>query len=609
MTVAYRYRVVPADPAAHLFRVTLTVERPDPAGQVLTLPAWIPGSYMIREFSKHIVRMGASCPAGEVAVQKVDKRTWRLSPCDGPVSVWCEVYAWDLSVRKAHLDQSHGYFNGTSLFLCPQGLEHGPCEVELDPPQDPACAGWSVATSLPRLEGEPWAFGRFRAADYDELIDHPVELGTFERVSFQAGGVPHHLAVTGRHQGDLARLARDLAVICEHHGTFWGVTPMAEYLFQLTVVGDGYGGLEHRASTSLISKRDDLPRPGVAKVDDGYRGLLGLCSHEYFHTWNVKRLKPAAFLPYDLSREAHTTLLWAFEGITSYYDDLALVRCGLIEPDSYLELLGQTLTRVTRSPGKDVQSLADSSFDTWIKLYQPDENSPNSQISYYTKGAVAALALDLHIRLHTRGGKSLDDVMKALWARYGAVGVGVPEDGVEEMAAQVTGLDLRAFFDQVIRGTGDLPLDALLAAHGVALRMRPAEGTEDKGGKAGKEAPTGDLGAEVAGSAGAVKLKSCRSGGTAMRAGLSAGDVVVAVDGLKATPAGLVQRFARAAPGDKVSLVAFRDDLLLQVQAVVQAPPAVIAWLELRADASPEQVARRDAWLHRPAAPPTGTPT
>jgi len=606
VSAVIHYRVTPKDPSAHLFRVLLTLRDPAPTGQELTLPAWIPGSYMIREFSKHIVAIRAFDDQGGISIHKLDKRTWRADPARGDLRVEIDVYAWDLSVRKAHLDQTHGYFNGTSLFLCPTGREHEACEVELDAPEDPRCAGWRVATTLRRLSGDPWSFGLFGAADYDELLDHPVEMGTFVHDRFEAGGVPHYLALTGRHEGDRDRFCADLAVICQHHIDFWGdAAPMDRYLFQLTVVGSGYGGLEHRSSTSLIAKRDDLPRAGQDDVSEGYRSLLGLCSHEYFHTWNVKRLKPAAFTPYDLSRENHTTLLWAFEGITSYYDDLALVRTGLIDTDSYLELLGRSFTRVTRLPGRKVQTLADSSFDTWIKLYQPDENSANVAVSYYTKGAMVALALDLTIRLGTAsderpaGEKCLDDVMRDLWQRFGAIGVGVPEDGVEVTAAEVTGLDLREFFDRAIRSTDDLDLAGLLAEFGVALNLRPAEGTDDKGGKPGKETPTGSLGAEVSGSAGAVKLRSVATGGTAMRAGLSAGDVVVAVDGLKATPKGLVERFSRAAPGDEIDVVAFRDDILLQRSCTVQAPELTHAWLEVIEDATDVQRARRAAWLHQ----------
>lgn len=601
---AIQYRVTPSDPAAHIFRVELTIADPDPRGQELSLPAWIPGSYMIREFSKHIVSIDARDERGPIALDKLDKRRWKAAPAQGALTVTAHVYAWDLSVRKAHLDQGHGYFNGTALFLCPEGREDEPVEVELDAPDDPRCAGWKVATSLPRVAGEPWGFGRFRAADYDELVDHPVEMGTFDLVQFQAGGVPHDVAVTGRHSGDLDRFARDLAVICQHHVDFWGGdAPMDRYLFQLTVVGDGYGGLEHRASTSLIAKRDDLPAPGDDKISDGYRSLLGLCSHEYFHTWNVKRLKPAAFTPYDLSRENHTTLLWAFEGITSYYDDLGLVRCGLIEIDSYLELLGRSFTRVTRLPGRHVQSLADSSFDTWIKLYMPDENSNNAAVSYYTKGAMVALALDLTIRLGTAtadapgGQKSLDDVMRDLWQRFGAHGIGVPEDGVEVTAAEVTGLDLRSFFDQAVRGTDDLDLAGLLAQFGVRMHLRPAEGADDKGGKAGKDAPTGDLGADVSGGNGSVRLKSVRTGGAAMKAGLSAGDVVVAADGLKVDAKGLLACFAKASPGQRITVHAFRRDELMTVDVVVQAPEATHAWLELDPDPTPAMLARRGAWL------------
>ena len=322
------------------------------------------------------------------------------------------------------------------------------------------------------------AFGGYRAATYDELIDHPVEMAPFALVSFDAGGARHDVAVTGRIRADLDRVARDLARICQWQidlfaGAPGGRAPFDRYLFQVAAVGDGYGGLEHRASTSLLCRRDELPATGDTGVSEGYRNFLGLASHEYFHSWNVKRIKPAAFSPYDLAREGYTRQLWAFEGITSYYDDLALVRSGVIEPPSYLELLGRAITTVLRTPGRRRQSVAESSFDAWIKFYRPDENTPNAVVSYYAKGSLVALALDLVLR---RTGSSLDAVMRALWQRYGQAGVGVPEGAILAIASELAGRELADFFGRYVDGTEDPPLAELLAGFGVTFNLRASIG-------------------------------------------------------------------------------------------------------------------------------------
>ena len=299
--------------------------------------------------------------------------------------------------------------------------------------------------------------------------------------------------------------------------------PFDRYLFQIAAVGDGYGGLEHRTSTSLCCKRDELPAPGMDGVTADYRRFLGLASHEYFHSWNVKRIKPAAFVPYDLGRETYTRQLWAFEGITSYYDDLALVRSGVIDPPSYLELVGQNITSVLRAPGRHVQSLGDSSFDAWIKFYRRDENSPNAIVSYYAKGALVALALDLTLR---NAGSSLDHLMRALWQRHGQTGVGVPEDGVEALAIELAGSDLSDFFARFVDGTEDPPLAALLGGFGVTHNLRPSEGSSDRGGKPGRNSdddpPAGWLGASLSGGTQAT-LQHVFRDGPAERAGLAAG--------------------------------------------------------------------------------------
>jgi len=600
-----RYRIFPRSPEAHLFEVSVTVDAPDPAGQCFALPAWIPGSYMIREFARHVVAIRAARGRRPVRLAKLDKHTWRADPCDGPLTVTADVYARDPSVRGAHLDATHGFFNGACVFLRVVGSDAAPCEVEILPPRGGRYRSWRVATAMRRKRAPKNGFGLYAAVDYDALIDHPVEMGTFDLGRFAAGGVPHEVAITGRHDADVARLERDLARLCETHIRFWGKpAPMDRYVFLVTAVGEGYGGLEHRASTALLCGRDDLPARGVRDAGEGYRTFLGLASHEYFHAWNVKRIRPAAFSHCDLSRESYTGLLWAFEGITSYYDDLALVRAGLITEADYREILGRAATALARTPGRLRQTVVESSWDAWIKYYRQDENSPNAIVSYYGKGSLIALCLDLAIRRRTRGRKSLDDVMRALWERYGRTGRGVPEDGVERLADAVTGLRLGAFFDRALRTTAELPLARSLRSVGLALVTRPAESPDDRGGRAPakgarRRAAPPSFGARTATEGAELTLTHVLDGGAAQRAGLAPGDVVMAVDGLRVTPKTFARLLARRKPGDTVRVHAFRRDELRALDVVLDAAPADTCVIEIdrRSDAPARR--RRRAWLGR----------
>lgn len=609
---ARHYRVIPKDPVAHLFEVTCTIEHPDPDGQTVSIPAWIPGSYMIRDFARNVVRFEARDAADRpIPVTRPDKSTWRCAPCSGPLQLRLEIYAWELSVRAAHLDQTHGYFNGTSLFPRVHGQETAPCTVDLEPPAGAAYADWRVATTLPRAGAEPLGFGRYTAADYDELIDHPVEMGRFAHAHFEAGGVPHEIAIYGRQRADLERLTRDLKQICETHIAMFGeLPPMERYLFLVTAVGDGYGGLEHRSSCSLICRRDDLPRPDQPELSDGYRTFLGLCSHEYFHTWNVKRIKPAAFMPYDLTRETYTRQLWAFEGFTSYYDDLGLLRSGLVELPGYLELLGQTATRVWRGSGRFKQSVAESSLEAWTKFYRQDENAPNAIVSYYTKGALVALALDLTLRRLGEGRTSLDDLMRKLWLRHGKPGVGVPEGGIEALAEELAGQDLGEFFARYVYGTEDPPLADLLADLGIDFVLRPAEGADDRGGKPATRKPEAGpravLGARIGNGGGDALLSQVFEGGAAQRAGLSAGDVVIAVDGLRVNASSLERVIASYPVASVVDVHAFRRDELMHFQVRLEAAPADTCVFIPRAHSSAEQLARRAAWMQSDSKPEAG---
>ncbi|MDY0012597.1 MAG: PDZ domain-containing protein [Rhodocyclaceae bacterium] len=589
---AIRYRIQPAKPEAHLFQVSCEVGAPDPAGQRFRLPAWIPGSYMIREFARHIVTIRAETNGRPVPLEKLDKHTWRAPALAGhqPLTVHYEVYAWDLSVRAAHLDTTHGFFNGPSVFLAVVGQESLPCLVDIQPPAGKAYRNWKVATALAEARGEAGAakrhgFGLYQAGDYDELIDHPVEMGAFTLARFEAGGVPHEVVLTGRHDCDLTRLTTDLRKICQWQiDLFGGSPPMERYLFLVMVVGEGYGGLEHRASTALLANRNDLPHPAMEGLPEGYKSFLGLCSHEYFHTWNVKRIKPAAFVPYDLAQESYTRLLWAFEGFTSYYDDLTLVRSGVIAPADYLELLGKTLSNVERGSGRLKQSVAESSFDAWIKYYRQDENAPNAIVSYYAKGALVALALDLQLRLNSRGKTSLDDFMVQLWRRHGQTGQGVAEDGLFRLAEELGSRELGRWLRQTVTGTQDIPLERWFRQLGVT----PSRDGEAKG-------PW--LGIKLAPGNGEAKLAQVLDDGPAQAAGLAAGDTLVAMDGLRVTSANLDPRLARQKPGDTLTVHAFRRDELMEFRLALAPQPKTRVILKLAPKPSPVARKLRRAWL------------
>ncbi len=569
---AIQYVIDPIDLAGHLFEVSVTVTSPVAAGQLFVLPAWIPGSYMIREFSRNIVRIRAEADGKPVALTKVDKHSWRAAPVAGALTVVCEIYAWDLSVRAAHLDQTHGFFNGTSLCLRVEGQEDAPHQVEIRRPADAAAKTWRVATSLPELGAKRYGFGTYLATNYDDLIDHPVEMGDFALATFKAHGIPHDIVISGRVPNlDMARLQADLKAICETQIAFFEPrtkkAPMDRYVFLTLAVGDGYGGLEHRASTALICARADLPTTATAKasdISDGYLKFLGLCSHEYFHTWNVKRIKPAVFAPYDLTAETYTPLLWLFEGFTSYYDDLMLVRSGIIDEAAYLKLLGKAIGGVLRGSGRTKQSVADSSFDAWGKYYRQDENAPNAIVSYYGKGSLIALVFDLTIRAKTGGKKSLDDVMLALWQRFGrdfypTTGRGVTEAEVEALFDEISGMKMKPLFDRYVRGTVELPLAKLYAPFGVKLV------DERRNAKPSFDAGVGRDGADC-------KLTNVHEGGAAHAAGLSAGDLVMAVDGLRVSGAtgGLDAMLARYKVGDTVQVHAFRRDELMTFSVKLQ---------------------------------------
>ncbi|MDP1683659.1 M61 family metallopeptidase [Hydrogenophaga sp.] len=516
-TLGVRFTVSIQNANAHLFAVTLQIEQPA-KNQRLGLPVWIPGSYLVREFSQHLQNLQAWQDGQPVEIKQLDKNHWQADSAPGkPLELQYEVYAFDASVRTAFLDSTRGFFNATSLCLRVAGQEDQPHALEIA--AGVATEGWNVVTGLPAHSVDAAGFGHYRAENYDELADCPVEMGRFWNGHFTAGGVEHRFVISGAGAWlDGERLIEDTRRICETQIAFWhgdGAPPFANYVFMLHASADGYGGLEHRNSTALICQRADLPRlrpstsdkPAALKATDGYTTLLGLISHEYFHTWNVKRLRPAEFKRYDYTAENYTELLWFFEGFTSYYDDLMLRRAGLIDDAAYLQLVAKTINQVQQTPGRHVQSVAQASFDAWVKYYRMHENTPNATVSYYTKGSLVALCLDLTLR--AEGHTTLDAVMRELWLRC----QGGPMRETDLLRA-LKRLGKRSFDGEIaawVHSTADLPLIDLLQAQGTKL-------THDKAPLAQQ------LGLRVAETGGSVQIKTVLRGGAAEAAGMAAGD-------------------------------------------------------------------------------------
>ena len=582
---ALHYRIEAADLHAHLFEVTLTIPQPAPRQQV-SLPVWIPGSYLVREFSKNLQNLQARQNGRRVTVQQLDKARWEIaSDNPAPIELRYQVYAFDNSVRTAWLDRQRGFFNGTSLCLRVQGQEAQLHQMELVTPAQDEAKRWRAATALTPQKTDRRGFGRYQASSYDELVDSPVELGDFWQGEFKACGVPHRLVVSGATPSfDSERLLRDSQKICETAIRFWHPQgeppPQRHYVFMLNVVDDGYGGLEHSASTALICGRRDLPRLGESRMPEGYNTLLGLISHEYFHTWNVKRLRPAELARYDYTQENYTELLWFFEGFTSYYDDLLLRRAGLIDDAAYLKLLNKTLNQVLQAPGRHLQSVAQASFDAWVKYYRQDENTPNATISYYTKGALVALCLDLSLRSRN---SSLDEAMCAVWRR--CQGGPMTEADFAEVLQQLSGRDHGAELKAWVHGVSELPLKTLLEAQGVAWHEDPAQ-------------PAQRLGLRVAESpAGLLQIKTVLRGGAAEKAGLAAGDEWLGIEvGSEGWRLGKLEELALyAGKARRVTALVARDRRLLRLPLTLPAP-ATTPRLAVR------DAALVKAWLEAPLA-------
>ncbi|ENW23576.1 hypothetical protein F925_02535 [Acinetobacter lwoffii NCTC 5866 = CIP 64.10 = NIPH 512] len=562
------YQIEFDDYRQHLIHVTVRFLA-DPT-QILSLPTWIPGSYLIREFSKHIEAVKAYDEDGrQLQIQKFEKNKWRLFNTDHElITVEYDVYAYDLSVRGAYVDQNRLYVNPACACLGLEGQENKEIELEIFLPDE--LKHFQLATGM---QSKSLVKGRFtlKAKNYAELIDAPFELAEQTRFSFEANGIPHEFVVSGKHAMNAARMQQDIEKICSTEISMFGSAPFADYTFMTMATGNSYGGLEHPNSTSLISPRDDLPKANEPEEPSkDYQRFLGLCSHEYFHSWLVKFIRPENFVNYDLNREGYTSLLWIFEGFTSYYDDLILLRSGVINQESYIALFKAQIDRYLQNPGRAIQSVSESSFDAWVKFYRQDENSNNAGTSYYNKGCLVALCLDLGLRLR---GSSLDALMRRLYENA-QKGVQVHERTIFELCKELTGDDWSEQINHLINTTDELPLDQLLPEFGIGYNL-----------KNDKSLP---FGLKLVDKPEGVLVQSARRDSTAVVAGLSANDVIIAVDGLKATTK-LMESYAKQE--GVYTMHAFRRDELMSFD--VQAGGSELTEVELKI----EDQAKAEQWL------------
>jgi predicted metalloprotease with PDZ domain len=583
-----QYHLAITEPAQHLLDVTIDVAEVSAAHLDFVLPTWTPGSYLIREYARHVQEVVATAGEEPAVCQKIDKQTWRVvagGSEDAPraVRLRYRVYGNELTVRTNHVDDTHAHVIPAATFMYVAGASDQPLTVSVDAPE-----GWQIATGLDRDEA-----GAFHADDLDQLVDSPFEIGEQRVLSFEVDDVPHRLVIWGRGNEDPQRLVADARTIVTAARDLFGGLPYQHYTFLLMLAGKSAGGgLEHRNSTSLL-----LPR-FTFQSGRSYERFLTLVCHEFFHVWNVKRIRAEGLGPFDYTREAYTTLLWAMEGVTEYYTDLLLVRAGLLTPRRYLERLADDIVTLQTTPGRLLQSLECASFDAWIKAYRPDENSANTSISYYLKGAIVALLLDLELRSRSQGQYSLDDVLRYLFQVYPISGPGIPERaGYLAAILEVTGLDLGDFFTRYIGGVDELPFSGLLDAVGLQLRW-------DWANKAPDGMPRPALGVRTKRDNGQLKVATVLRDTPAYQAGVNADDEILAIQGFRVTDDGaLRERLDDCRAGDSVTLTVARREQLRTIEVTLAAPPPDKLTIERAAEPDEQQRRTYQSWLGLPSTP------
>ncbi len=554
MMTKIHYEISMTNPHNHLFEVKMVVTDFVDEKATLKMAVWTPGSYLVREYSRHIQDFRVEVEGSPLAFQKTKKNTWVVeTKGNSSFVVSYNVYAFEFSVRTSYLDGEHGFFNGACVFMYLEKKLDLSSTIKIIPYKK-----WHISTPLKFNEET----GLYQSKDFDEIVDSPVECGTHSKDFFDVLGKTHEVAIFGHGNFNKKQLLSDLKKIVEKQGEFFGGLPYDNYVFIIHFVEGQYGGLEHKNCNVSV-----YPGSKMRKMDD-YIGFLGLESHEYFHTWNVKRIRPQPLGPFDYENENYTRCLWLCEGWTSYYQDIWLVRAGIITPDQYLTLLGKTLDKVLTVPGRFKQSAAQSSFDAWIKLYRRDENTINTTISYYSRGKTnAAMGLDFWLRNETNNQKSLDDILLYLWKNYGEKDIGFPEEKILEIMSEAVGIDLSDFFYRFIEGKDDIPNDWFNFA---GLEVKPENKTKEKDRKEGIPF----LGWMLQTKENKLLVKSILSGSPAEEAGIYARDEIIAINDLRVSPKeNMPEYLLNFKPKQKIKITLFRFNKLYQVKATLRKAP------------------------------------
>jgi predicted metalloprotease with PDZ domain len=568
------YSVAMPNPESHLFEVTLRVQGWSEPIMDLKMPVWTPGSYLVREYAKHLQDFRSTTEGDRsLSWRKQSKNHWQIETNSvSDITVNYRIFANELTVRTNHLDSTHGYFNPAALCFLLAGFESNCYRIKIVPPRPE----WRIVTTLPPVSGQPYTF---EAADFDTLVDTPFEIGCHDLYDFEVMGKNHQLVVWGKGNLQPEQVIRDIQKVIEVEAKMFGGLPYDRYVFLLHLSGSGFGGLEHKDSCTL-----NYPRFGFRNKDK-YDRFMQLVAHEFFHLWNVKRIRPKALEVFDYNQENYTTSLWFSEGTTSYYDLVIPFRSGLYGVKGFLQGLGKEITRLQTTPGRKVQSASESSWDTWIKLYRRDSNSDNSQISYYLKGELISFLLDLLIRAKHGNERSLDDVMRLMWQKFGQANfhqnkeskksvipgngalidnslpseIGFTPAELQEAIESVAGVDLSDFFARYVDGTEELPYNQYLAPFGLELVVDETNEIPSLGWTLGVEN-------------GREMVKFVEAGAPAQLAGIDAGDELLAIDGFRVNAEQASERLKDYRSGDTVEVTVFHQDELRTCR-VTLAPP------------------------------------
>jgi predicted metalloprotease with PDZ domain len=580
-------RVGMSEPWTHYFDVAINISGA-PEGELdVVMPVWTPGSYLVREFARNVQQFSSVDAAGKnLRWEKTNKNTWRVYAGDSlEVTVKYRVYAFEMSVRTSFLDDSHAYINGASVFMYLEGVLERPYCVAIDP-----YPGWNrISTGLDPVSGKSDAF---LAPDFDTLVDCPIEIGNQEILSFDFRGTPHSIAIYGDGNCDPEKLRSDINTIVEAATDVFGEIPYRHYTFIVHLLDNESGGLEHMNSSSLQVSR------WCFQPEESYRKFLALVAHEYFHAWNIKRIRPKGLGPFDYTKENYTRMLWVSEGFTNYYGNHLVLRSGLISADQYLETLSKTISSYRQTPGRLIESAAEASFDAWIKFYRRDEHSPNATISYYLKGELIGLVMELEIRYRTGSVKSLDDVMRLLYTRfYKRCPRGFEEDEFRAACEEVAGGSLAEIFDDCVNGTREIDFAHYLFCAGLTF----TEPRQEEG------ASKGYLGISTKASEGKILVTAVPTATPGYNHGINVRDEIVAVDGYRVDQESLNARIEEKRPGATLEITVARSGKLRVLSVVLGQKRAEYKITRIPSPTA-EQKALYQSWLGTSWQPPDQTP-